>query len=414
LQRHGDRESHDARGGQPISITRLITVTGISQTIAFPEIANRALNSGNFTPAATASSGLFVLFNASPQNVCSAAGATISLLAVGTCTLTAVQSGDYQYDPAPTVTRSFQITSSTLQSQTITFGQPTDWLLAAGDKVLLVLASSGLSVTVTSSTPGVCTVNGLTVHPLTIGTCTVTASQPGNSTYSPATPITHSFSIIAGSTAPPSISSIVNAASYTAGSIAPSSYVAIFGKDFGPSPRVTVRDSGGILSTPSLVYTSDTQINLVWPASPLGSATVTVQSEVASTDFSVTVATTVPALFAANGAGTGLAAANVIIVNNDGSVTTRLVTDGPIPVLAGTEIYLVLYGTGIRGHAPNGVTAKVAGRSVDLLYAGAQGAYPGLDQINLRVPLTVGGFGSVEIELTVDGSLSNKVTATFR
>ena len=210
-----------------------------------------------------------------------------------------------------------------------------------------------------------------------LGTCTVTASQPGNSTYSPATSITRSFSILPGSTSPPSISGVVNAASYTSGGIAPSSYVAIFGKDFGPSPQVRVRDSNGTITTPSLVYTSDTQINFVWPASSLGSAMVTVQTPVASADFSVSVAATVPALFAANGGGTGLAAANVIIVNADKSVTNRLVTDGPIPVLAGTEIYLVLYGTGIRGHSPNGVTARVAGRSVDVLYAGAQGALPG-------------------------------------
>ena len=175
-----------------------------------------------------------------------------------------------------------------------------------------------------------------------------------------------------------------------------------------------MRDSNGTITTPSLVYTSDTQINFVWPASSLGSAMVTVQTPVASADFSVSVAATVPALFAANGGGTGLAAANVIIVNADKSVTNRLVTDGPIPVLAGTEIYLVLYGTGIRGHSPNGVTARVAGRSVDVLYAGAQGAYPGLDQVNLRIPLSVGGFGTVEIQLAVDGAPSNIVTATFQ
>jgi uncharacterized protein (TIGR03437 family) len=207
---------------------------------------------------------------------------------------------------------------------------------------------------------------------------------------------------------------VVNAASYAAGRIAPSSYVAIFGRNFGVSPRLTIRDSAGAASTPAAVYSSDTQINFIWPASALGDATLSVESAGFTDSYAVSVTGTIPGLFSANGSGQGLAAANVIIVNNDKTVTTRLVTDGPIPVLGGTEIYLVLYGTGIRSHSPGGVTAQVAGRAVDVLYAGPQDAYPGLDQINLRIPLTVGGFGSVQIVVTVDGSQSNSVTATFQ
>jgi uncharacterized protein (TIGR03437 family) len=83
-------------------------------------------------------------------------------------------------------------------------------------------------------------------------------------------------------------------------------------------------------------------------------------------------------------------------------------------VRAGTEIYLVLYGTGIRAHTAAGVFATVAGFPVDVLYAGPQGTYPALDQINVRVPLTVAGLGTVDIRLIVDGVPANVVTARFQ
>ncbi len=109
-----------------------------------------------------------------------------------------------------------------------------------------------------------------------------------------------------------------------------------------------------------------------------------------------------------------MAAAQALIVNNDKTVTVLTVGDGPIPVRGGTEIYLVLYGTGIRGRTQNAVFVTVAGSPVEVLYAGPQGFFPALDQINVRVPLTVGGFGNVEIRMLVDGQPTNVVTAVFQ
>jgi len=163
-----------------------------------------------------------------------------------------------------------------------------------------------------------------------------------------------------------------------------------------------------------ITYASATQINFLLQGNvAVGPASIYFENANGAVQFPINIARTVPGLFSADSSGKGPAAAQVMIVNPDKSITTRLVTDGPIPVIAGTEIYLV-YGTGIRGHLDNGVTARIAGRPADVLYAGAQGVFPGLDQVNLRVPLTVGGLGSVDIELSVDGSPSNKVTATFQ
>ena len=56
-------------------------------------------------------------------------------------------------------------------------------------------ASSGLTVTLTSNTTGVCTVSGLNVTTIAIGTCSITASQAGDSTYATAQSVTQVFSV---------------------------------------------------------------------------------------------------------------------------------------------------------------------------------------------------------------------------
>jgi hypothetical protein len=59
-------------------------------------------------------------------------------------------------------------------------------------------ASSGLTVTLSSSTPGVCTVSGLDIVLTgTVGTCTIVANQAGNGSYASAPSVTQSFQVSA-------------------------------------------------------------------------------------------------------------------------------------------------------------------------------------------------------------------------
>ncbi len=79
-------------------------------------------------------------------------------------------------------------------SQTITFANPGSrtygTAFAPG-----ATASSGLAVAYTSTTLTICTVSGTTVTPVGVGTCTVTASQPGDASYRAATSVTQSFTV---------------------------------------------------------------------------------------------------------------------------------------------------------------------------------------------------------------------------
>jgi hypothetical protein len=77
------------------------------QTIDFPPLPNKTDGDPDFTVSATASSGLPVTFSASGS--CLINGVTVQLHGVGSCTITASQAGNAQFNPAPDVARSFTI-----------------------------------------------------------------------------------------------------------------------------------------------------------------------------------------------------------------------------------------------------------------------------------------------------------------
>jgi uncharacterized protein (TIGR03437 family) len=77
---------------------------------------------------------------------------------------------------------------------------------------------------------------------------------------------------------------------------------------------------------------------------------------------------------------------------------------------ATSTVFLALFGTGIRGRTSlAGVSATIGGAPVVVLFAGAQGQFPGLDQVNLMLPLTLQAKGETDVVLTVDGQVANKV-----
>ena len=78
--------------------------------------------------------------------------------------------------------------------QSITFGSAP--AIVAGDTgTVSATASSGLSVSYSSNTTGVCTVVGSAVTGVTAGTCVVGADQAGDATYAPAVQVTQSFAV---------------------------------------------------------------------------------------------------------------------------------------------------------------------------------------------------------------------------
>lgn len=82
------------------------------------------------------------------------------------------------------------------QEQTWTV-DTTDRALSAGAFAAPISASSGLTATITTTTPTVCTTSGTTVTPIAAGTCTISAEQSGNEAYLAAPTGTVSIAITA-------------------------------------------------------------------------------------------------------------------------------------------------------------------------------------------------------------------------
>jgi hypothetical protein len=180
--------------GLQIDVTYIYTPPPAAQVINFPAIGNIPYGSP-FTLTATASSGLLVSFTSSTPTVCTVSGTSVNLQRVGTCTIAANQAGDVNWLAAPTVTRSFTVTTA---QQTITFGPLSSASLSAPSVALTATATSGLVVGFISQTLPVCTVAGTTVTLLAPGTCTIGANQSGDTNYAAAPTVTQSFAVTAG------------------------------------------------------------------------------------------------------------------------------------------------------------------------------------------------------------------------
>jgi uncharacterized protein (TIGR03437 family) len=83
--------------------------------------------------------------------------------------------------------------------------------------------------------------------------------------------------------------------------------------------------------------------------------------------------------------------------------------------LAGERVYLILYGTGIRFNSGlTGVMATLGGTPSPVSFAGAQGGFVGLDQVNLEVAGSLAGRGEVDAVLIVDGKMANTVKVNIK
>jgi hypothetical protein len=173
-------------------VSQSFQVTQKSQTITFGALSNQVFGAAPFTVSATASSGLAVSFASTTTAVCTVSGATVTLVAVGTCTIQATQAGNTNYAAATAVSRSFAVTKG---SQTITFGALSNLPFGSAPFTVGATASSGLAVSFNSQTTKVCTVSGTTVTLVAAGTCTIQATQAGNTNWTAAAAVNQSFQV---------------------------------------------------------------------------------------------------------------------------------------------------------------------------------------------------------------------------
>jgi hypothetical protein len=173
-------------------VNQSFQVTQASQTITFGALSNEAYGTAPFTVSATASSGLPVSFASTTSTVCAVSGSTVTLVEGGTCTIQATQAGNADYAAAAAVSRSFSVTKL---RQTITFAALSSQPYGTPPFTVSATASSGLPVSFASTTSAVCTVSGGTVTLVEAGTCTIQATQAGNTDYDGAAAVSRNFSV---------------------------------------------------------------------------------------------------------------------------------------------------------------------------------------------------------------------------
>ena len=232
----------------------------------------------------------------------------------------------------------------------------------------------------------------------------------------------------------------VSAASFAADRLAADQIVAAFGSNLSamtavasslPLPTslggatVKITDSKGVERLAGLFFVSAEQINYLLPAGLAeGIARVVITANGKTSVGLIDVAPVAPSLFTANSDGQGLAAAVLLRVRADGSQSYEAVTrfDSTqnrfvaVPIdfgEVGDQLYLSLYGTGLRHHAGRTIKASIGGLESSVQFVGAAEGFAGLDQLNLSLPRSLAGRGEAESRLMIGDRSTNPVKIVF-
>jgi uncharacterized protein (TIGR03437 family) len=304
-------------------------------------------------------------------------------------------------DPSQYVSQSLKVTSGGVPVNFSVSGMPGVFATPASIPVTVaapaILGSPGYDLTVTSGTEKI-------VVPVSI--ITTTSAQ-----------------------APPSVGSIVNAASQAPSPVSPGEILTVYGYGAGPSEVAgfTLDASGKVASglngaqvlfdgvAAPMIYGSASQANVIVPyeVANRGVTNITLQNGGAtSRTWAVPVAPTAPAIFALAASGLGAAA----VLNQDNSV------NGPAnPAARGSVIQI--YATGEGQTSPTGVTGTVnaadaktplapvkvmiGDQDAVVQYAGSAGnSIAGLFQLNAIVPQSIAPGAAIPIRISVGGALS--------
>jgi hypothetical protein len=169
-------------GGESIDSAPIAVKTKLSQIIGLSSVAQKEMGDADYSPA-TATSGLPVSYSSSNPAVASIAFGKVHIVAPGSSTITASQTGNTDYDAAQTQT---QVLTVVKKSQTISFAPMEAKIFGDVDFNIGATASSGLEVSYTSSNPAVATVINGQIHIENVGSAEITASQAGNDSYNEA------------------------------------------------------------------------------------------------------------------------------------------------------------------------------------------------------------------------------------
>lgn len=190
-------------GGADQAKYNLIQPSGLSATIAqltqtitgLPLTDTRTFGAAPYNLTATGgASGNPVTYETSDILVASISGSQVTITGAGTVFITAKQAGNINYTAAADVIQTLTVNQA---NQTITFAAIPTKTTADVPFNLTGTASSGLTVSYSSSNPAVADVVGNLVTIYSTGSTIITASQGGNTNYLPATNVARTLNVTA-------------------------------------------------------------------------------------------------------------------------------------------------------------------------------------------------------------------------
>jgi gliding motility-associated-like protein len=174
------------------SMNQTLTIVKKDQTIAFNTLSPKTVIDTDFYAGAVTSSGLLASYVSADTTVAIILNGKIHIKGAGTTVITASQAGNTTYLPANPVTQSLTVSKL---AQTIAFSTLSPKTVIDTDFYAGAVASSGLLASYASADTAVATILNGKIHIKGAGTTSITASQAGNATYLPASPVSQSLTV---------------------------------------------------------------------------------------------------------------------------------------------------------------------------------------------------------------------------
>ena len=360
-------------------------------------------------------------------------------LKTGTHTLTASYSGDSNYLGSTSTPLTFQAGPIPTTSNIVSVSPNSPVQPGSAVDISVVVSSAvGTPVGQVSLTDAGTSLATLTLSPSATATFHVTLASPGShnltavflgspgfaassSTVQTVMVVQPAFTTVSSASGTAALTPGSLASAFGAGLSAATAQATLpLTTDLG-GVKITVTDAAGKSLSALLVFVSPSQVNFLIPLdAAVGLAQLKLVSATGTFLSSVVLTAQAPALFSADSSGSGVAAAFLILAHSDGTQDVVPVFQcnagacKTVPLSLGTPsdvAVLSFYGSGFDG-ATN-VRVRIGVTELVPDYAGAQGQYPGLDQVNVRLPSSLAGLGVQQLSI-VTGSISNVLVVEFR
>lgn len=180
-----------------VSVTRILRVNKIQQTIDFGEIPTKTFGDLPFSLPKTSSAGLALQYKSINPEVATVSGNKVTIKGAGKTDIVASQDGDATHYAATPVTRTLTVNKA---AQVITFDHIKEQVYAENSMPIPLRQETdkGLPVSYIVEDESIASVDGYNLNILKPGTTTITASQVGDKNYLPAKSVSQTLTVDKG------------------------------------------------------------------------------------------------------------------------------------------------------------------------------------------------------------------------